>query len=313
MIGEPILASCARDASAPNSKGGRMSDFVSDLLNQFHARTPIRAGSLIVTLFGDAIVPRGGHLALASLLEIMRAFRVSETLVRTAMSRLVAESLFERSKIGRNTFYSLSASGEQAFAAAAEKIYSAPREDWEGRFDLVLLEGSAAERAEARARWQAQGYGALTPDLMIGVGGTGKGAGLHLRAEPTEKQAARRLPGRAWPLEELAERYRHFNAMFARTREALDGRGAVDALACLVIRVLLIHEYRRIVLRDPLLPRRLLAEDWPGGQARDLCAAIYAVVADPADRWLSGHSVDERGPLPPPGEAISGRFSQQPS
>src|SRR3954453_4707232 len=153
-----------------------MTDFVVDLLIQFHARTPIRAGSLIVTLFGDAIVPRGGRLALASLLEIMRAFRVSETLVRTAMSRLVAEGLFERKKIGRNTFYSLSPPGEQAFAEAAGKIYGAPREDWDGRVDLVLLEGSAVERAGARARWQARGYGSLTPDLMIGVGANPEGA-----------------------------------------------------------------------------------------------------------------------------------------
>src|SRR5947209_20624592 len=108
-----------------------MSDFVTDLLNQFHARIPIRAGSLIVTLFGDAIVPRGGHLALASLLEIMRAFRVSETLVRTAMSRLVAEGLFERKKIGRNTFYSLSVPARLAFVEAAAKIYGAPREEWD--------------------------------------------------------------------------------------------------------------------------------------------------------------------------------------
>jgi phenylacetic acid degradation operon negative regulatory protein len=290
-----------------------MADFVADLLNRFHARTPIRTGSLIVTLFGDAVVPRGGHLALASLLEIMRAFRVSETLVRTAMSRLVAESLFERKKIGRNTFYSLSAPGEQAFAQAAEKIYGAPHEHWDGHFDLVLLEGSATERAEDRERWQAEGYGALTPDLMIGIGGKSREAGLHLRAEPTEPETARCLPGRAWPLEELAGRYRHFNEMFARTREALKGRDRPDVLACLVIRVLLIHEYRRVVLRDPLLPGALLPEDWLGRQARDLCVAIYAVVADPADRWLSGHAADEHGPLPEPAQPMSRRFDHQPS
>ncbi|HKH34355.1 MAG TPA: hypothetical protein VKA80_09390, partial [Beijerinckiaceae bacterium] len=37
------------------------------LLDAFHARTPIRAGSLIVTIFGDAVAPRGGELSLASL------------------------------------------------------------------------------------------------------------------------------------------------------------------------------------------------------------------------------------------------------
>ena len=290
-----------------------MSDFVTDLLNQFHARIPIRAGSLIVTLFGDAVVPRGGHLALASLLEIMRAFRVSETLVRTAMSRLVAEGLFERKKIGRNTFYSLSASGQQAFAEAARKIYGAPPGQWDGRFDLVLLEGSAAERADARVQWQGRGYGVLTPDLVLGVGGGEPEAALHLSAEAADIGTARALATRAWPVEDLAIRYRHFNEMFAGTRDALAGRSAPDDLACLVVRILLIHQYRRIVLRDPLLPPSLVPGDWPGQEAHALCAAIYAAVADSADRWLSGHAADERGSLPEPAQPMSRRFALQPS
>jgi phenylacetic acid degradation operon negative regulatory protein len=285
-----------------------MPDLVENLLDEFHRRTPIRAGSLIVTLFGDAIVPRGGRLALSSLLEIMRAFRVSETLVRTAMSRLVAENLFERKKIGRNTFYSLSASGQWAFAEAAKKIYGAPREEWAGRFDLVLLEGPAAERAEARAQWQRQGYGVLTPDLMLGLAGSRRETALHLSAE-AHPETARRLASRAWPLDELAIRYRRFNAMFGPTKEALARAGAPNDLACLVIRVLLIHEYRRVVLRDPLLPMPLLPEGWSGRQAHDLCGEIYSIVAGPADRWLGGHAADERGPLPRPAQPMGGRFA----
>src|SRR5687767_8359362 len=65
------------------------------LLDAFHARTPIRAGSLIVTIFGDAVAPRGGELSLASLVEIMAAFRIGAGVVRTALSRLVAEGWFE--------------------------------------------------------------------------------------------------------------------------------------------------------------------------------------------------------------------------
>ncbi len=290
-----------------------MSAVVETLLNRFHARTPIRAGSLIVTLFGDAILPRGGRLALASLSEIMRAFRVSDTLVRTAMSRLVADGLFERKKIGRNTFYALSPAAEEEFAAAAAKIYGRPREEWDGRFDLVLLEGAAAERAEARLRYQARRYGALTPDLMIGIAQGAEAAGLHLRAEAARPKTARALAERAWPLAELAARYAHFNEMFAPIEAQLREHAPPDDLACLVIRVLLIHEYRRIILRDPLLPAPLLPSNWAGGQAHGLCAAIYAAVADPADRWLGGHALNEQGPLLPPREPTSRRFATPPS
>ena len=91
-----------------------MAAFVESLLDRFHERTPIRAGSLIVTVFGDAVVPRGGVLSLSSLHEIMRAFRISDTLVRTALSRLVSEGWFERWKVGRNSYYRLTAKGQGA-------------------------------------------------------------------------------------------------------------------------------------------------------------------------------------------------------
>src|SRR5918993_520934 len=78
-----------------------MAAFVETLLDRFHERTPIRAGSLIVTVFGDTVVPRGGVLSLTSRHEIMRAFRISDTLVRTALSRLVSEGWFERWEAGR--------------------------------------------------------------------------------------------------------------------------------------------------------------------------------------------------------------------
>ncbi|MCL6609439.1 MAG: GntR family transcriptional regulator, partial [Geminicoccaceae bacterium] len=62
---------------------------------------PHRTGSLIVTLFGDAIVPRGGELSVVSLLAIMAAMGIGEGPVRTAASRLSAEGWVERRRVGR--------------------------------------------------------------------------------------------------------------------------------------------------------------------------------------------------------------------
>jgi phenylacetic acid degradation operon negative regulatory protein len=54
---------------------------------------------------------------------------------------------------------------------------------------------------------------------------------------------------------------------------------------CFQIQLLLIHFYRRVVLKDPLLPEELLPAHWAGQTARQLCINIYQRVR-PA-RWRS--------------------------
>jgi phenylacetic acid degradation operon negative regulatory protein len=279
------------------------------LLDAFHARTPIRAGSLIVTIFGDAVAPRGGELSLASLVEIMAAFRIGPGVVRTALSRLVAEGWFERRRLGRSSFYRLSGTGRAAFDAATEKIYGGTHHRWDGAFAMVLLEQNGA-RGQARARLEALGFGAISPDVLIAptdLADVRVKAGVRLEARLVEPEAARRLAERAWPLPALAERYRGFVRLFAPARVSLEAAAPAD-LDAFVVRVLLIHEYRRIVLRDPLLPRELLPERWAGDDARRLCGMIYRALVPPAERWLDAHAATESGPLPPPARGFLERF-----
>ncbi|TGE00562.1 PaaX family transcriptional regulator C-terminal domain-containing protein [Methylobacterium nonmethylotrophicum] len=289
-----------------------MADLLAPLIDHFHARTPIRAGSLVVTVFGDAVVPRGGVLSLESLLAITRAFRIGDGVVRTALSRLVADGWFERWKLGRNSFYRLTGTGAAAFARATARIYGPAAPAWSGAFDLLLLDG-----ADKRAELAASGYGSLGPDLMIGAapsadGTAGEGiAGeglLRLAARPDNPVTARRLAARAWPVAEVGERYARFTAIFAQAGEAVTTRRP-DGLDALVLRILLIHEYRRAVLKDPLLPADLLPEGWPGAAARSLCATIYRAIAPAAEAWLDANATSDTGPLPPPGPAFAARFA----
>lgn len=283
-----------------------MPDLLAPLIDHFHARTPIRAGSLVVTVFGDAVVPRGGVLSLESLLAITRAFRIADGVVRTALSRLVADGWFERWKLGRNSFYRLTGSGAAAFARATARIYGPPAPAWSGTFDLLLLDGANDLRAELAGA----GYGSLAPDLMIGARsatGVGEGA-LRLAARPEDAATARRLAARAWPVAEVADRYARFAATFAAAGKVVAAHPPAG-LDALVLRILLIHEYRRAVLKDPLLPADLLPEDWPGAAARDLCAAIYRAVAPVAEAWLDANATTDTGPLPPAGAEFAARFA----
>src|SRR5881227_1163435 len=115
-----------------------LSAIVSVLLDQFHASRPVRAWSLIVTLYGDAIVPRGGSLWLGSLTEIMALFGIDAGHVRTAMSRLVTDGWLERERIGRNSYYRLSSQEEASFRSATRRIYFGAEQPSDGLLRLAL-------------------------------------------------------------------------------------------------------------------------------------------------------------------------------
>src|SRR5258707_11359314 len=92
-------------------------------------REPSRTGSIVITVFGDAIVPRGGSVWLATLLEFFRQIDIDASVVRTAISRLTPDGWFERHKVGRNRFYRLVQSGRQTFDIPTKHIYGPPSPD----------------------------------------------------------------------------------------------------------------------------------------------------------------------------------------
>ena len=92
-------------------------------------REPSRTGSIVITVFGDAIVPRGGSVWLGTLLEFFESLDIESGVVRTAMSRLAADGWLTREKVGRNSFYRLADKGRQIFGAATRHIYDPPPSD----------------------------------------------------------------------------------------------------------------------------------------------------------------------------------------
>src|SRR5439155_202073 len=125
-------------------------------------REPSRTGSIVVTVFGDAIVPRGGSVWLGTLLEFFEQLDIDASVVRTAMSRLTADGWFERHKIGRNSFYRLVQSGRQTFDIATKHIYCPrapdpplpPRRAARSLAADGAVAGGLAGQGGARALWR---------------------------------------------------------------------------------------------------------------------------------------------------------------
>lgn len=273
-------------------------------------REPSRTGSIVITVFGDAIVPRGGSVWLGTLLEFFEQLDIDASVVRTAMSRLTADGWFERHKVGRNSFYRLVRSGRQTFDIATRHIYGAPVSDWTGRFELLLI-GNGGDRDASREALKNAGFGSPLPGVWVAPSGVPvpeEAAGAIRLEVSAEDDSGRRLLSESWPLDRTADAYQKFMKTFEPLR-GLIGRGEqlVDDDA-FTARILLIHHYRRVVLRDPLLPSALLPSDWPGRAARTLCGEIYRALLPASEQWLDRHASSESGPLPKAGAELAKRF-----
>ena len=274
----------------------------------------MRAWSLIVTLYGDAIVPRGGSLWLGSLTEIMALFGIDAGHVRTAMSRLVTDGWLERERIGRNSYYRLSSQESASFRAATRRIYFDAEQHSEDRLRLALLSPEVGDRTVVRGLLEREGFAAFSPTIYVGLGDPSariaERNGLFLvTAEPGKSCPA--IVAAAFKLTPLAASYREFLGRFAPLDRKLATGARLEGADALVARVLLIHEFRRIVLRDPGLPPALLPPDWPGTAARARAADLYRRLVPAAETYLDRIARNEAGLLPPPDTDFFRRFERR--
>ena len=122
------------------------------LVARFRRQRPLRGGSLLVTILGDAIAPRGGTIALGSLIRLAMPFGLTERLVRTSIGRLANEQWVSFERSGRASFYSLTAHGRARFAEATQRIYGAPPQDWDGLWTVVIVPPALKRRPRRFAR-----------------------------------------------------------------------------------------------------------------------------------------------------------------
>ena len=76
-------------------------DPVLDLVHRINDSKKLRVWSLIITYFGDAVVPRGGAVSARTVQQILARMGIESGAVRTAFSRLTNDGWVVREKIGR--------------------------------------------------------------------------------------------------------------------------------------------------------------------------------------------------------------------
>ncbi|CZF81606.1 Transcriptional repressor PaaX [Grimontia celer] len=303
-----------------------MNQKLGKLLSDILAADSVSGTSLIMTVFGDILARRGGSISLSSLIELLSVFNVSDRFVRTSVFRLVKDGWLTAERSGRYSFYHVTEEAMDRFTAAEERIYSAHDAEWNRQWQMIALPSlSGSELMEARKQLESAGYAILSTSVML-YPRADKDATRQLlsKHELNDKalvfEAAscdlsegneanlKSLVAKLWQLEEVEDRFHTLLSQFRPVLSLLENGDQLEPAQAFQVRTLLIHIYRRALLKYPPLPEELLPGNWPGKAARTLTHNIYNLVAYPAEQHVDAVARAADGPLPKADKQFCERF-----
>jgi phenylacetic acid degradation operon negative regulatory protein len=239
------------------------------------------ARSLLMTLLGEYVLPRGAPVWTSSLVDTLATFEVEEKSARQALARTAAEGWMESDRVGRRVRWSLTPPGRKLLTEGAQRIYEfgSVERPWDGQW-LVLLVSVPESKRDLRHRLRTRltwaGFGSPEAGVWISPHISRQDEAMEILTSLDLARAAMSfvasygtigevgsMVARAWDLSEVETRYEEFMAEFG-TLEPADGPAVLHA------QTLLVHEWRRFPFLDPQLPARLLPENWRGTQAAQL-------------------------------------------
>ncbi len=248
------------------------------------------ARSLLLTVLGEFVLPRGAPVWTATLIDLLADLDVAEKAARQAIMRTADSGWIAGSRVGRETRWSLTEAGTALLREGTERIYGFAADDraWDGRW-LVLAVGVPENARPLRQRLRTQlgwaGLGSIdtttwvTPRIdreqaarrVLEELGLLAGSWSFV-AEAGVIGDERSLTRTAWDLDAIEGRYEDFLELVGTRRPRTDRQA-------LVAQVRLVQEWRRFPLLDPGLPRELLPPRWSGNRAAEVFRERHAAWA----------------------------------
>lgn len=215
-----------------------------------------RVWSLLVTMFGDLAQAKGQCIPGALLSRIFAEMEIKPEAVRVALHRLRNDGWIMSSKQGRTSTHTLTDFGRSESAVASRRIYAAPSET-PSNWQAVVLE---APNAIAIESLKDRGFAPLNNRIYLGAAtadppdgclvlvGTNVPNWFKAQFEPAQ----------------LALDYAVLHKALSEVEAALPENVSLTPLQVAVLRCLIVHGWRRLVLKHPDLPAALLTSGWKG-------------------------------------------------
>ena len=276
---------------------------VTTSVRKMLGENPLRASQLIVSIYGDIVEPRSGVLWMGNLIALCAGFDVNESLVRTAVSRLVTKGQIMGRRQGRRSFYALTPAASAQYHEASD-VFFGPLDD-ECRWILCHC-----PTPPEQLQLTQNGYAALGGDMFLAANRPERkcfGVAFDASAVASTQQDLKKLAWSAFDLARLSESYSGFverlRTLPVTAKDVSDGEEAVT------LRLALIHAYRTIRFTDPRLPPSALPGDWSGHEAHKLFADAYCSLSSPADAYIGENLLDDTGKLARSTQSIDERLN----
>ena len=240
----------------------------------------LRPQAVMLTLYGDYLLSRGGEIGIGSLIKLLGNLGLSQQAVRSVVSRMCRAGLLKVRRVGRKSYYSLTEEGHNLLTKGAQRIFERKNTHWDGTWNIVTY-SIPEQRRQARDRLRLElnwmGYGTLSEATWISPYDLTKEVEelverLQIKECVQIFQAknqgftkAKKIVSLGWDLTRIHAKYASFIEKYRpkledRLRRLHNGE-PIQPSECFVESFSLIHEYRKLPYFDPDLPKELLPEE----------------------------------------------------
>ncbi|MCV6584277.1 MAG: PaaX family transcriptional regulator [Marinibacterium sp.] len=230
-------------------------DFARLITLMTQDQTP-RVWSLLVTVFGDLAQEDGARISSSTLGHLTDVIGIKPEAMRVALHRLRRDGWIESTKSGRSSHHVLSKRGRAESARANAVIYPDGPEPDRAWLITRAPDGEGPRRGEIAVTPNQSIAGAAPddPDALILPIETGQALPDWMRARVCDADLCAQSAG-------LADR-------LGQLHRALSSHPALSPLQVAALRVLVIHDWRRLILKAPALPAFAFPAGWHGPDCR---------------------------------------------
>lgn len=262
----------------------------------------MHARSLLFDLWGDYIQHVGGEVWTSTLACYLSKFGIREPTLRQALSRMSREGWLKSRRVAARSCYSLTPRGERRIVEASRRVYNPVDLPWDGQWRILtysIPETLRDRRDDLRKELTWTGFGPLAAGTWISPNPLEEAmaelvARYGMESYVTSFVSRHVGPGsapdlvrRCWDLDAIQSSYDRFIDHWAPRMAVCDPIQAADD-HCFVEMIELVHDYRKFLFVDPMLPRELLPGGWRGAAARRLFQTYYGRLEPNARRFMDG-------------------------